>query len=145
MTKVDALGNKKTSKIWHNWVIGNVFHQASSLYSNIFTAWSNHYFYTSCPNREKVADFHKECKNTSKCGTTRLTGKTQITSAVKYASHNKYKIQVKQNLPPGYNTKYKCCTTCITGSAQITSDICPLYFLAKRQLVTDSDTSQDIE
>ena len=25
MTKVDALGNKKTSKIWHNWVIGNFF------------------------------------------------------------------------------------------------------------------------
>ena len=55
-----------------------------------------------------------------------------------------HKLQARQNLPHRIYTNYKCCTTCHTGSTQITSGTCPLYFLAKRQLVTGSHVSQDL-
>ena len=137
---------------------------ASFLYIYLFTSTL-----PSCPYREKVADFYQNAKNTSvalhasqdihklqvrqnmphriytkyKWRRTCLTGYTQITSAAQRATQDLHKLQVVYVLPSqkavGNRFSYP------TGSTQITSGPCPLHFLPIKQLVTDSNTSQDNE
>ena len=79
------------------------------------------YALPSCPNKEKVADFHTECKNTS---------------VALHASQDIPKLQVRQNMPHRIYTKYKRRRTCLTGYIQITGAAQPAtQVLHKLQVV----------
>ena len=94
-----------------------------------------------------------------KCGKTCLTGYTQNTSDAEPASQDIHKLQVLHNVLHRIYTNYKWYMSSVlpsqkavgnrfsylTGSTQITSGPCPLHFLPIKQLVTDSNTSQDNE
>ena len=67
-----------------------------------------------------------------KCCTTCYTGSTQITSGM-------CPLYIPSQKAVGNRFSY------LTGSTQTTIEPCPLHFLTIRQLVTDSNNSQDIE